>query len=146
MMVDAEDLTIRKTVHVEVPVDSAFDSFTAGWHDWWPMETHSIANGEGVIDWRVGGTASELVEGKRVDWADIVEYDPPHGFTMRWRVSAGQPATELRLRFEPDGSGTRVELTHAGWETYPDGGEEASSSYTSGWDIVLGHYTRHVNG
>jgi hypothetical protein len=48
------------------------------------------------------------------------------------------------LRFEPEGEGTRVELTHAGWETYPDGGEAASAGYASGWDVVLGHYTTHL--
>jgi uncharacterized protein YndB with AHSA1/START domain len=146
MMIDAEDLTIRKAVHVEVPVERAFEAFTADWPVWWPAETHSVANGEVVVDWRVGGTASEIVEGKRVDWADILEYDPPHGFTMRWRVSAGKPATELSLRFETEGDGTRVELTHSGWESYPDGGEAESAGYTSGWDAVLGHYTAHVGG
>ncbi len=146
MMIDAEDLTIRKAVHVEVPVERAFEAFTADWHVWWPTQTHSLANGEVVVDWRVGGTASEIVEGKRVDWADILEYDPPHGFTMRWRVSADKPATELRLRFETEGDGTRVELTHSGWESYPDGGEAESAGYTSGWDTVLGHYTDHAAG
>ena len=144
MMVDAEDMTIRKTLHVAVPVERAFEAFTVGWHEWWPMHTHSLANGEAAIDWHVGGTAWEVVDGKRVDWADILEYDPPHGFMMAWRVNAANPTTELRLRFEPDGEGTRVELTHAGWETYPDGGEEESAGYTSGWDVVLGHYTSYL--
>ena len=144
MMIDAEDLTIRKTLHVEVPLERAFDTFTAGWHEWWPMETHSLANGEASIEWRVGGTASELVKGEWVDWADIFEFDPPHGFAMRWHVNAEKPATELRLRFERDGDGTRVELIHAGWESYPDGGGDESAGYTSGWDDVLGHYTRYL--
>jgi uncharacterized protein YndB with AHSA1/START domain len=143
-MVDAEDLTIRKTLYVEVPVERAFDAFTAGWHEWWPIETHSLANGEVSVDWRVGGTASERVKGEWVAWADIFEYDPPHGFAMRWHVNAENPATELRLRFEPDGNGTRVELVHAGWESYPDGGARESVGYTSGWEVVLGHYTAHV--
>jgi uncharacterized protein YndB with AHSA1/START domain len=146
MMVDAEDLTIHKTVHVSVPVERAFEVFTVGWLDWWPMATHSIGNGEGSADWRVGGTVSELVDGKRHDWADILEYDPPNGLTMRWRVSADKPATELRLRFVPDGDGTRVELTHSGWESYPDGGGGESTGYSSGWETVLGHYTAHVDG
>lgn len=144
-MIDAEDLTIRKTLRVDVPVARAFEAFTAGWHEWWPMETHSLANGEGSVDWRVGGTASELVKGERVDWADILEFDPPNGFAMRWRVNAEKPATELRVRFEQDGDGTRVELIHAGWESYPDGGGEESAGYTSGWDSVLGHFTAYLD-
>ena len=30
MMVDAEDLVIRKEIHVNVPVERAFEVFTAG--------------------------------------------------------------------------------------------------------------------
>ena len=45
MMVDAEDLVIRKEIHVNVPVERAFEVFTAGLQDWWPMETHSLAKG-----------------------------------------------------------------------------------------------------
>ena len=63
---------------------------------------------------------------------------------MRWRVNAEKPATELRLRFAAEGEGTRVELIHAGWESYPDGGGEESAGYTSGWDAVLGHYMAHL--
>ena len=60
MMVDAEDLVIRKEIHVNVPVERAFEVFTAGLQDWWPMETHSLANGVIAVDWRVGGRASLL--------------------------------------------------------------------------------------
>jgi uncharacterized protein YndB with AHSA1/START domain len=66
------------------------------------------------------------------------------GFTLRWRVHADKPSTELRLRFEPDADGTRVVLTHSEWESYPDGGAAESAGYTSGWDTVLGHYTGHL--
>ncbi len=145
MMVDAEDLVIRKTLHVDAPLEQAFDTFTRGWHAWWPMATHSIGNGQGQIDWRVGGLATELVDGTVHEWGDIVEYDPPHGFLMRWRVTPAHPPTELRLRFAADGDGTRVELTHAGWEAYPDGGAVSFAGYTSGWDVVLAHYVSHVN-
>jgi uncharacterized protein YndB with AHSA1/START domain len=146
MMVDAEDLVIRKTLHVNAPLEEAFDAFTRGWHEWWPMATHSIGAGQGAIDWRVGGLATELVDGTVHEWGDILEYDPPHGFLMRWRVTPVHPPTELRLRFEADGEGTRVELTHAGWEAYPDGGAESYAGYTSGWDEVLAHYISQVNG
>jgi uncharacterized protein YndB with AHSA1/START domain len=144
MTVGTRDLTIRKTLRVDVQVERAFEAFTAGWREWWPIETHSLAGGEVSIDWRVGGTASELVEGTWVNWADILEYDPPHGVALRWRVNAEKPATELRVRFEPDGDGTRVELSHEGWESYLDGGSEEQAGYTSGWDTVLGHYTAYL--
>ena len=79
MMVDAEDLVIRKEIHVNVPVERAFEVFTAGLQDWWPMETHSLAKGVIAVDWRVGGLAVETAAGERFEWADVLEYDPPHG-------------------------------------------------------------------
>ena len=144
MTAQTADLTIRKTVTVEASLDHAFRVFTERMATWWPTETHSLAGGEVSLDWRVGGTASELVEGTWVSWADILEYDPPHGVALRWRVNAEKPATELRVRFEPDGGGTRVELSHGGWESYLDGGTKEQASYTSGWDTVLGHYTAYL--
>lgn len=146
MMIDAEDLVIRKTLHVDAPPEEAFDVFTRGLGDWWPVTTHSIGGGAVAGDWRVGGLVTETVDGRVHEWADVLEYDPPHGLLLRWRVTPAHPPTELRLRFVAEGDGTRVELTHAGWEAYPDGGLESYASYTSGWDGVLGHFVARATG
>jgi hypothetical protein len=61
-------------------------------------------------------------------------------------VSAGSPATDLEVRFSPEGDGTRVELTHGGWERYGDRADESFGSYNSGWDTVLGRYVEKANG
>jgi uncharacterized protein YndB with AHSA1/START domain len=146
MMIDAEDLVIRKEVHVNAPVDRAFAVFTAGLPEWWPMETHSIRNGVTSVDWRVGGIAVETVGEERFEWGDVLEYDPPSSFRLRWRVNPEKPPTELKVVFLADGEGTRVELTHSGWERFLEAGDEGFHSYSSGWDIVLGHYVAYVNG
>ena len=146
MTVDAEGLVIRKTVYVNAPLEHAFDVFTSGLGEWWPVATHSHGGGQVAADWRVGGVVTETVGGQVHQWADVLEYDPPRELLLRWRVTPGNPATELRLRFVPDGERTRVELTHAGWEAYPDGGLKPFGGYSSGWETVLGHYTSHVNG
>ena len=146
-MVDHDDLTtqkagIHKIVHVAVPVERAFDVFTNGWSEWWPVATHSIGAGEVTVDWRVGGLGVELVDGVLHEWLDVVEYDPPRAVGMRWRVTPGSPVTDLRVTFISDGDGTRVELTHAGWEAYGDRAGDSLGSYSDGWDIVLGHFAR----
>jgi uncharacterized protein YndB with AHSA1/START domain len=144
MTTETADLTIRKTLHVAVPVEQAFDTFTNGWVDWWPTATHSLDAGTPDIEWRVGGTAGEIVRGERKEWADILEFDPPHGFAMRWRVNPENPPTDLRVTFTAEGDGTRVELTHGGWEAYGDAARESYTDYNGGWDEVLGHYVRFV--
>ena len=145
MMVDAEDLVIRKEIQVNVPVERAFEVFTAGLQDWWKMETHSLAKGVIAVDWRVGGLAVETAAGERFEWADVLEYDPPTAFRLRWRVNPEKPPTELKVAFFTDGDGTRVELIHAGWESFAAAADEELQGYTSGWDAVLGRYVSHVD-
>ena len=146
MTIDAEDLVIRKEIHINVPVERAFEVFTTGLNDWWPLETHSLAKGVTEIDWRVGGLVVEVAGGQRFEWADVLEYDPPSSFLLRWRVSPGKPPTELKVAFFAEGDGTRVQLTHAGWESFADDAAEELQGYTSGWDTVLGRYVTHVKG
>ena len=146
MMIDAEDLIIRKEIHVGVPVERAFEVFTAGWHEWWPMETHSMAKGVSSIDWRPGGLAIETAGNQTFEWADVLEYDPPSSFLLRWRVNPEKPPTELRVAFFAEEGGTRVELTHAGWESFADRADDEFQGYTSGWDAVLGRYVSHAKG
>ena len=97
MMIDAEDLVIRKEIHVNVPVERAFEVFTAGLQDWWPMETHSFRKGVISVDWRVGGLAVETAGGERFEWADVLEYEPPSALRLRWRVNPEKPPTEVAV-------------------------------------------------
>jgi uncharacterized protein YndB with AHSA1/START domain len=140
MMIDAEDLVIRKEIHVGVPVERAFEVFTAGFADWWPSETHSMANGQVTADWRVGGLIVEETGNERFEWADVLEIDPPSSFRLRWRVNPEKPATEVTVSFAPEDGGTRIALVHSGWEVFADRAEEEFQGYTSGWDIVLSNY------
>jgi uncharacterized protein YndB with AHSA1/START domain len=144
MTTETADLTIRKTLHVDAPVERAFDVFTNGLPDWWPSDTHSVDKGTPDIDWRVGGTAGELVRGERKEWADILEFDPPQALALRWRVDPENPPTHVRVTFTAEGDGTRVELTHSGWEAYGAAAQESFNDYNGGWDAVLGHYVRFV--
>lgn len=140
MMIDTEDLVIRKEIQVGLPVERAFELFTAGIADWWPRETHSLANGQLTADWRVGGLIVEETSDGRFEWADVLELDPPSSFRLRWRVSPEKPPTEVAVSFAPAAGGTRIELVHSGWEVFADRADEEFQGYTSGWDAVLSQY------
>jgi hypothetical protein len=43
----------------------------------------------------------------------------------------------VEVAFLPDGDGTRVELTHTGWEALGERAEQARRSYDQGWVPVL---------
>ena len=58
--------------------------------------------------------------------------------------AAGQPATEVEVRFRARGGATVVELEHRGWERLGERAEEARASYSTGWVGVLDRYAQAV--
>jgi len=133
---------INKTIMVDASVETAFETFTSQMGRWWPIQTHSILEDRVekiVFDEREGGRVYERAEnGEEADWADVLEWDPPARFVLRWRVNPERGPTEVEVRFHPDGGGTRVELEHRGWDQIGDA--EGRAGYDPGWDFVLGHY------
>ncbi|MBY9076866.1 SRPBCC domain-containing protein [Nocardioides sp. WL0053] len=131
------------TKHVDVPlaVSAAFERFTAGMADWWPLETHSVWERDAVrvgIDGRVGGHLAETHrDGRTAVWGTVLRWEPPRLVAFTWHP--GRPereATQVTVRFTPHGTGTRVELTHGGWEARDDSAY-AVIGYDRGWERVL---------
>jgi uncharacterized protein YndB with AHSA1/START domain len=148
MSVNAADLVVRKSLHVAVPVERAWEVFTARVNDWWPVRSHSIAKErvqELVLERRAGGRMFErTVDGEEAYWGTVLAWEPPRRLVMSWHVNRERPApTEWEVRFEPEGEGTRVEFEHRGFERYEDAAETAAA-YTSGWDVVLGKFAEAV--
>jgi len=142
---------IRKSLIVKCPVERAFDVFTREVGTWWPLHSHSIGGEkivEVVVEEHVGGRIYEIHnDGAEGEWGRVLTWDPPARFAMSWYPgNDGSKATELDVRFSPEGDGTRVDLEHRGWEVYADEAAEITKSYTDGWDTVLGYYERKLNG
>ena len=133
---------IRKTITVDVPVEEAFETFTRRIGAWWPQASHTVFKDqleEIVFDERAGGRIYERsAQGEEAEWADVLAWEPPTRFVLRWRVNPERGPTEVEVRFAPDGDGTRVELEHRGWDQVGDG--DGRAGYDTGWDYVLGHF------
>lgn len=135
-----------KTVIVNLPLGAAFRLFTAEINRWWPLELHSVFGDDAVscsMDCKIGGRIIEQhKDGRETEWGTILTWEPPNRlvFSMYPGRSA-DTATEVEVAFEtyPMG-GTRVTLTHRGWENY--GGWKLRENYNTGWDTVLGKYTQ----
>jgi uncharacterized protein YndB with AHSA1/START domain len=143
---------VVRTVTVNAPVERAFEVFTTDLKSWWPLERYSIAGDEevdgvtavdAVIEPRAGGRWYEVrSDGSEGDWAEIVVFDPPHRLVASWYPGrSAEDATEIEVRFTPDGDGTRVELTHRGWERIGERGPESREAYAGGWATVLAKYS-----
>jgi uncharacterized protein YndB with AHSA1/START domain len=136
---------VRKTVTVDCAVEEAFRVFTADAQSWWPTESHSIHGAdvkEIVFEEREGGEVYELSGGgEKGHWATVVAWEPPNRLVLAWNILEREPiATEVEVRFLPEGERTRVELEHRGWDAIPEEPAEKRASYDTGWDHVLGVY------
>jgi Activator of Hsp90 ATPase homolog 1-like protein len=130
---------IQKTITVQAPLEAAFETFTRRMGDWWPGEPHTAFEDRAAIvfDERVGGRVYErAADGREADWADVIAWEPPERFVLRWRVNPERSPTEVEVRFTPEGDRTRVDLEHRGWDD-PNG----RANYYGGWDKVLAGYT-----
>jgi uncharacterized protein YndB with AHSA1/START domain len=137
--------TVRKTITVDCVVEEAFRIFTADARSWWPVATHSIhgdAVREIVFEEREGGEVYELAaNGDRGHWATVISWEPPGRLVLAWNILEREAApTEVEVRFLPEGSGTRVELEHRGWEAIAEEAEAKRANYDEGWGHVLGAY------
>jgi SAM-dependent methyltransferase len=63
------------------------------------------------------GPGGRVTEGA-FEVGKVLTWEPAKGFALAWRHAAWNPGvvTEMRLRLEPAGGGTRVAFEHRGWD------------------------------
>jgi uncharacterized protein YndB with AHSA1/START domain len=145
----AADVVIRKSVEVDVPVETAFRVFTEQARSWWPLATKSVGQEEAedlVFEPRVGGRVHErLRSGEEHEWGEILAWEPPERLVFTWHPGRGhETSQEVEIRFFPSGEGTRLELEHRGWERLVATADEIPEHYASGWDEVLDRFAEAV--
>ncbi len=135
---------IEKTLNVPMRPKDAFALFTEHLADWWPTESHSLSAFEGdlpqdvKVEPRIGGHIVETKpNGETGRWGTITRWEPGSALGVSWYV--GRPeeqATDLLVVFTPTDTGTRVDLTHGGFERLADTAAMLAN-YNTGWDLVL---------
>jgi hypothetical protein len=128
---------IRQSTLVGGTRQHTFEVFTRRMADWWPVVPFS-AGGERVrsilLEESVGGTVVEVWDdGTTRAWGDVVEWDPPTGFTMTWNVTGTPTFVTLRFQAVADRL-TRVELEHHGWERLTEAELGADCALPGGYD------------
>jgi uncharacterized protein YndB with AHSA1/START domain len=143
---------IRRNILVPIPPERAFELFTARMDTWWPVDQLSRATSEFEAEDvkteriefppRVGDEVLEdLSNGEKLAWGEVLVWDPPARFVLAWKPHPRpDPPTELEVRFAADGSGTRVELEHRGWERLGPQAAEAREGYAMGWELPLARF------
>lgn len=135
-------MTIRKSIRVERSPEISFRVFVDAIGEWWPKGPSF--NGkilkDMVIEGRVGGRFFErYTDGTEYEIGQITDFEPPAMVGFTWRAPSWDRNTQVQIRFTAEGSGTRVELEHSGWEQ-AENLRETRKNYDHGWDLVLAQY------
>lgn len=136
---------VIKTIEVPCAPKTAFRIFTEDLSRWWPKDKHSVSAMSGAparevtLEPRLGGAIYEVAaDGTRHHWGSVRVYDPVTAFGLLWHI--GRPeaeATRVDVAFEAIATGTRVVLTHSGWEVLAGDAGSARDSYDAGWVHVF---------
>ena len=155
-------MKVNKTLTVSASPEKAFDAFTAGIGEWWPLETHSFGgdrHDQFTLEGQTGGRLYETFsDGTEHVIGEVVAYDRPRHVAFTWTQPSWPGSTRIDVRFTPAGQGsvngagsgepvvgTQVDLTHTGWDDLGSAGEDAFASYNQGWDTVFGrHFAEYV--
>jgi uncharacterized protein YndB with AHSA1/START domain len=132
---------VVKTVTVRVAPTRAFELFAGDLARWWPLaQFHTGPDPVAcAIEPRTGGRVFErAADGRETAWGTVVAYEPPHHLTFTWIVGlAAEHEQLIELRFAPDGQGTRIELTHSGWEKLGEAAMSLRERYDHGWATLI---------
>jgi uncharacterized protein YndB with AHSA1/START domain len=142
---------VREEMRVDLSPADAFDLFTAGIGEWWPLEEgYSFAGNRAKeihLEARVGGRLYErFVDDDEHEIGRVIACDPPHRIVFTWTSPRWPGATEVEVMFTPEGERTRVSVEHRGFERLGPPGEVAARQFGGGWPRVLQAFaarTRH---
>ena len=99
--------SIKKTMTVEAPIETAFRVFTE-MKRWWPLDSHKLGKAKAVdaiVEPRVGGRWYEKGEdGSECDWGRVLHWEPPKKLVLTWDIDADFKSdpnlhTEVELNF-----------------------------------------------
>jgi uncharacterized protein YndB with AHSA1/START domain len=144
------------TTSVLVPLEpgAAFELFTDRFSDWWPKDSHHIADVDAAdvfLEPREGGRWYERAEdGAECDWGTVLEVDRPNRIVLAWQLTPEwhydpdeEKATQVEVSFiAEEDSGTRVTLVHRGFEVHGEAGATMRESVggEGGWASLMELY------
>jgi uncharacterized protein YndB with AHSA1/START domain len=144
---------VTHSVLVPLGQDAAFELFTDRFTEWWPKDSHHIADADvadAFLEPREGGRWYERADdGSECDWGYVKEIERPDRLLLAWQLTPEwkfdpdrNRATEVEITFDPEENGTRVTLEHRGFEVHGEHGAAMRESVSSegGWPQLLQLY------
>ncbi len=152
-MENTEQIVVRKTVRVQIPVERAFSIFVEKMETWWPA-THHIAPHPFqsiVVEPRVGGKWFERdANGNECQWGQVLAWAPPRVVTLSWHLGPDwkfnpdlASASEVEIRFTEEAQNrTLVELAHSELQRHGEGYQQYAAALDGpgAWIAILTSY------
>ena len=122
-------MTSKVFIALRVPADPtrAFEAFTREISSWWrPDDLFQITpQGDGELAFEPGAggrLVTHLNNGETFEIGRVSVWEPGKRLVFGWRQASFSPehSTEVEVRFEPVGNGTRVSIEHRGWDAIPE--------------------------
>ncbi len=114
------------SLRIDAPPQDVFDAFTQDIALWWrPNPLFQLTpRGDGVLRFEPGPEGrllTVLPNGKEFEVGRVITWAPPSLLAFSWRQATFSPeqTTHVEVRFEPSHEGTRVSVTHTGWDAIP---------------------------
>jgi uncharacterized protein YndB with AHSA1/START domain len=127
------------SVRVGASPSRAFEAFTEEIGEWWsPNPLFRLTpGGDGQLRFEPGEggrLVTVLEDGSEFEVGRITVWRPGERLALTWRQASFAPdqATEVDVRFEAVGDGTRVTIEHRGWSEIPP-----DHSARHGFDLQL---------
>jgi uncharacterized protein YndB with AHSA1/START domain len=147
---------VVKTVTVACTPEEAFRYFTADFGMWWPTATRSVVAyasqfkdkpATAVLEPRVTGRIFERTrDGEEHAWGSVLVWQPPTRVAFSFHPGRDeQEAQTVEVTFSGAPEGTRVVLTHSGWEKLSANAQQARDSYNQGWEgVFVTNYPEYI--
>ena len=141
---------IRVAFTVDASPSHAFDVWVRRPAMWWPR-SHTVSGTDDlaiVFEEQVGGRIYERsADGAEHEWGEVTEWDPPRRVSYLWHLFFDRSeATSITVTFQPDGSGTAVELTQDGFDRLGTAGQVRRDRTEHAWGAVTGEYRQALSG
>ena len=114
------------SLRVDASPQEAFDTFTAEIGTWWqPNPLFRLTpSGDGTLRFEPGEggrLVAQLSASEEFEVGRILVWIPGEKLVLSWRQATFSPdqSTEVEVRFQPVGGGTRVTVEHRGWDSIP---------------------------
>jgi hypothetical protein len=153
-MTEDQEIVVAKSALVHAPLAVAFEVFVG--QEWWPVETHHLAEPPGrdvILEPFAGGRWYErAADGTEAAWGTVLAWQPPYRLLLSWQVSAQWKyeedpgrGSEIEVTFTPQGPHeTRVDYTHRHLERYGPQAERMRRILDGKGGEPLNAFARHI--